>query len=94
VNNLNNQIFTIFKASPLDACGPITDPHLDSIPETAGTPYLVVIDYEQGICGIRRRIHMSKMLGAKGVIIIVDSIDNAMTPYGDYSDSTFLVFMV
>lgn len=34
------------------------------------------------------------MVGAKGIIIIVDSIDNAMTPYGDYSDSTFLVFMV
>lgn len=35
---------------------------------------------------------MAKDVGAKGVIITNEDIDNAMNPYGDYKDNTFLVF--
>lgn len=36
---------------------------------------------------------MAKEVGAKGVIITNKDIDDAMDPYGDFSDATFLVFI-
>lgn len=35
---------------------------------------------------------MAKEVGAKGVIIVNEELDHAMDPYGDFSDTTFLVF--
>lgn len=36
---------------------------------------------------------MAKNVGAKGIIILNDDLDEAIEPYGDYSDNTFLVFV-
>lgn len=36
---------------------------------------------------------MAKDVGAKGVIILSQNLDQAFDPYGDYNDRTFLVFM-
>lgn len=36
---------------------------------------------------------MAKDAGAKGLIILTDNLDDAIQPYGDYSDNTFLVFI-
>lgn len=36
---------------------------------------------------------MAKNVGAKGVILLNDNLDNAFDPYGDFSDNTFLVFI-
>lgn len=93
VNNLNNHIFAIFQANPLDACTRLEDPKLDNIFEIRDISFLAVIDFEIGDCGIRRRIQMVKNIGAKGVIILTKNLDHSVHPYGDYTDSTFLVFI-
>lgn len=56
VDNLNNQIFTIFKAEPIDACTRIADPEVNEIPGADNNPYLIIIDGDAGYCGFRRRI--------------------------------------
>lgn len=36
---------------------------------------------------------MAKDVGAKGVIFLTDTDEHSFTPYGDFSDLTFLVFI-
>lgn len=55
--------------------------------------YLVVIDGDAGLCGMKRKIKMAKDVGAKGVIVLSEELDHVNDPYGDQSDSTFLVFI-
>ncbi len=93
VGNLNNHIFAIFKAEPLDACTKITELNFTKYPNAENYSSLIVVDGMIGTCGIRRRIQMVKDIGAKGLIILNDDLDDAIEPYGDYSDNTFLVFV-
>lgn len=93
VNNLNNHMFALFNANPLDACTHLEDPKLDNYFEIRDISFLAVINLENGDCGIRRRIQMAKNIGAKGVILITSNLYHAVHPYGDYSDNTFLVFV-
>ena len=92
VDNLNNHIFNIFRASPVDACVKIADPEVKKPLFSQDNPFLIAIDGSAGNCGFKRRIQMAKEVGAKGVIIVNEELDHAMDPYGDFSDTTFLVF--
>lgn len=60
VENLNNQIFVIYKAAPLDGCASIEEPDIEPTANINQYSSLVVIDGDIGICGLKRRINMAK----------------------------------
>lgn len=69
VDNLNNHYFNIFKAEPVDGCTVIAEPKIDR-PADMAYSYLVVIDGDAGLCGMKRKMKMAKDVGAKGIIIL------------------------